>query len=138
MTRTVLTAILLAFTSLPLPLAAEGGATLSGGVKSQIEKKGSGSGAEIGDIVTVHYTGWLKNGKKFDSSKDRNRPFQFRLGAGMVIKGWDVGVRGMKKGEVRTLIIPPAMAYGNRGAGNIIPPGATLKFRIELLDIKRN
>src|SRR5581483_6062955 len=100
------------------------------------ETVGTGPEAKSGDTVDVHYTGWLTNGKKFDSSKDRGKPFSFRLGAGMVIKGWDEGVAGMKVGGKRTLIIPPELGYGPRGAGGVIPPNATLKFEVELLDVK--
>jgi FKBP-type peptidyl-prolyl cis-trans isomerase FkpA len=100
---------------------------------------GAGATAAAGQYVTVHYTGWLYNngeqGAKFDSSKDRNDPFQFDLGAGMVIKGWDEGVAGMQVGGKRTLIIPPEMGYGARGAGGVIPPNATLKFDVELLAV---
>jgi FKBP-type peptidyl-prolyl cis-trans isomerase FkpA len=100
---------------------------------------GTGAEARAGQTVTVHYTGWLYNngqqGAKFDSSRDRNDPFQFTLGAGMVIAGWDQGVVGMKVGGQRTLIIPPDMAYGARGAGGVIPPNATLKFDVELLGV---
>lgn len=98
-----------------------------------------GTGAEVqpSRTVTVHYTGWLfdngEQGEKFDSSKDRGEPFMFPLGGGMVIKGWDEGVQGMKEGGQRTLIIPPALGYGARGAGGVIPPNATLKFEVELL-----
>lgn len=106
-------------------------------------KVGSGEEAEIGKTVNVHYTGWLydetapdKKGKKFDSSLDRNEHFSFMLGAGRVIKGWDKGVQGMKVGGQRTLIIPPSMAYGERGAGNVIPPNATLIFDVELVGLK--
>ena len=107
----------------------------------QIEDTVVGDGAEAtrGARVTVHYTGWLYNdgvqGAKFDSSKDRNDPFQFQLGAGMVIKGWDEGVQGMKVGGQRTLIIPAELGYGARGAGGVIPPNATLKFDVELLAV---
>jgi FKBP-type peptidyl-prolyl cis-trans isomerase FkpA len=98
---------------------------------------GEGELAVVGKNVTVHYTGWLFNdgeqGAKFDSSKDRNDPFVFRLGAGQVIQGWDEGVAGMKVGGARTLIIPAALGYGARGAGGVIPPNATLKFDVELL-----
>ncbi len=90
--------------------------------------------------MVVHYTGWLFNdgvqGEKFDSSKDRRDPFMFALGSGMVIKGWDEGVAGMRVGGARTLVIPPEMGYGARGAGGVIPPNATLKFEVELLGIK--
>ncbi|HPM01693.1 MAG TPA: FKBP-type peptidyl-prolyl cis-trans isomerase, partial [Candidatus Cloacimonadota bacterium] len=95
----------------------------------------NGEACKKGDLVRVHYTGWLLDGKKFDSSKDRNQPFDFKLGAGMVIKGWDQGVDGMKIGEVRMLTIPSDMAYGDRGAGGVIPPKATLKFEVQLLEI---
>jgi len=98
---------------------------------------GEGEQAIVGKHVTVHYTGWLFNdgeqGEKFDSSKDRNDPFVFRLGAGQVIQGWDEGVAGMKVGGSRMLIIPPSLGYGARGAGGVIPPNATLKFDVELL-----
>jgi len=101
--------------------------------------EGTGAVAAKGQRVTVHYTGWLYEqgvqGAKFDSSKDRNDPFVFHLGAGMVISGWDEGVAGMKEGGARTLIIPPSLGYGARGAGGVIPPNATLKFDVELLSV---
>jgi len=101
---------------------------------------GDGAEAAAGQHVSVHYTGWLyqdgEQGAKFDSSRDRNDPFGFPLGAGMVIKGWDEGVQGMKIGGQRTLIIPPELGYGARGAGGVIPPNATLKFDVELLGLE--
>jgi FKBP-type peptidyl-prolyl cis-trans isomerase FkpA len=106
-------------------------------------KQGSGAEAVSGKPVIVHYTGWIyddskpdKKGAKFDSSRDRQVPFGFLLGAGKVIRGWDEGVVGMKVGGQRTLIIPPAMGYGERGAGGVIPPNATLIFDVELLEVK--
>lgn len=97
---------------------------------------GTGRAAQAGDLVTVHYTGWLENGSKFDSSKDRNDPFQFPLGRGHVIKGWDEGVQGMLIGGTRKLTIPADLGYGARGAGGVIPPNATLIFEVELLDLQ--
>jgi FKBP-type peptidyl-prolyl cis-trans isomerase len=96
---------------------------------------GDGDVAVAGKSVTVHYTGWLENGKKFDSSFDRGQPFSFPLGAGRVIKGWDEGVQGMKVGGKRKLTIPPGLGYGARGAGGVIPPHATLIFDVELLKV---
>ena len=106
------------------------------GLKYIDEKEGAGDRAQSGDTVEVHYTGWLKDGKKFDSSVDRGKPFSFKLGAGQVIKGWDEGVAGMRVGGKRKLIIPPELGYGKRGAGNVIPPDAELTFEVELLKIK--
>ena len=112
--------------------------TTPSGLQYEDTDQGQGAQAQSGQHVTVHYTGWLYNngeqGAKFDSSKDRKSPFDFSLGAGMVIRGWDEGVAGMKIGGKRTLIIPPQLGYGARGAGGAIPPNATLKFDVELLD----
>jgi len=97
---------------------------------------GTGAIAAAGQTVSVHYTGWLENGKKFYSSVDRGQPFSFPLGAGRVIKGWDEGVATMKVGGLRKLTIPPDLGYGARGAGGVIPPNATLVFDVELLDVR--
>ena len=97
---------------------------------------GTGRRAKRGDTATVHYIGWLADGKKFDSSVDRKEPFSFRVGAGQVIKGWDEGVGTMKVGGKRKLTIPPQLGYGTRGAGHIIPPNATLTFDVELLELR--
>jgi FKBP-type peptidyl-prolyl cis-trans isomerase FkpA len=97
---------------------------------------GTGATATAGQEVIVHYTGWLTNGTKFDSSKDRNDPFVFPLGQRNVIAGWDEGVQGMQVGGVRKLTIPPELGYGARGAGGVIPPNATLVFEVELLDVR--
>lgn len=103
----------------------------------QIEdlQQGSGAEANTGNQVQVHYTGWLTNGTKFDSSLDRGKPFGFKLGEGRVIPGWEQGVVGMKVGGKRKLTIPPHLGYGDRGAAGVIPPGATLVFEVELLDV---
>lgn len=103
------------------------------GLKYDDLVEGNGDTATAGQMVTVHYTGWLENGQKFDSSKDRNDPFRFKLGAGQVIRGWDEGVAGMKIGGTRKLTIPAHLGYGARGAGGVIPPNATLIFDVELL-----
>jgi len=108
----------------------------AGGLKFEVLKAGSGMEATAGKTVTVHYTGWLTDGTKFDSSVDRQEPFSFSLGAGQVIKGWDQGVQGMKLGEKRKLTIPPELGYGIQGASGVIPPNATLVFEVELLDVK--
>jgi FKBP-type peptidyl-prolyl cis-trans isomerase FkpA len=137
-------------TSGPAVATTDPSATLSSKIGANVTqlqkldvKQGTGAEALAGKAVIVHYTGWLYNpavpdghGKKFDSSVDRKVPFGFILGEGKVIKGWDEGVAGMKVGGKRTLVIPPNMAYGERGAGGIIPPNATLVFDVELVDIK--
>jgi len=110
--------------------------TTASGLKYTDEKVGTGAEAKPGQTAVVHYTGWLTDGKKFDSSKDRGQPFSFPLGGGRVIKGWDEGVQGMKVGGVRKLTIPPQLGYGASGAGGVIPPNATLVFEVELLDVK--
>lgn len=130
-----------------LPLIAFAGKAQAAGPVTELEiidhKVGEGAEAGIGDTVSVHYTGWLydenaadKKGRQFDSSHERNAHFSFMLGAGRVIKGWDHGVRGMKIGGERTLIVPPAMAYGSRGVGKIIPPDSTLIFDVQLIGIQ--
>lgn len=106
------------------------------GLKYVEMKVGTGAQPQAGQVVIVHYTGWLVDGTKFDSSRDRGQPFQFVLGRGQVIKGWDEGVASMKVGGVRKLIIPPALGYGASGAGGVIPPNATLNFEVELLELK--
>lgn len=139
----VVTSALLFFVSLTVS-AYEEHASGSAPQLEKIDRKvGEGEEADIGKTVNVHYTGWLydesaqdNKGRKFDSSHDRNAHFSFMLGAGRVIKGWDQGVRGMRVGGERTLIIPPSMAYGNSGAGGIIPPNATLIFDVQLVGIQ--
>jgi FKBP-type peptidyl-prolyl cis-trans isomerase FkpA len=115
--------------------------TTASGLQYEDTVVGDGAEANKGQNVSVHYTGWLYNdgqqGAKFDSSRDRNDPFEFFLGGGMVIKGWDEGVQGMKVGGQRTLVIPAGLGYGARGAGGVIPPNATLKFDVELLAVGR-
>ena len=109
--------------------------TNENGLKLQDLQVGEGQEAQSGKKVSVHYTGWLTDGKKFDSSVDRGTPFQFTLGARQVIQGWDQGVLGMKVGGKRKLTIPPTLAYGERGAGGVIPPNATLVFEVELIEV---
>jgi FKBP-type peptidyl-prolyl cis-trans isomerase FkpA len=116
--------------------------TTASGLEFDDVTLGSGATAQAGQHVTVHYTGWLhdpaaahQRGRKFDSSKDRNDPFRFDLGEGMVIAGWDEGVQGMQVGGTRVLVIPPQLGYGARGAGGVIPPNATLVFEVELLAV---
>lgn len=122
-------------TSAPTKVTGAGTKTASGLQYWDI-KAGTGKVAEKGHKVTVHYTGWLTSGKKFDSSVDAGRPFEFSLGAGQVIQGWDEGVAGMKIGGKRQLRIPPQLGYGDRGAGGVIPPNATLIFDVELLGVQ--
>ena len=110
--------------------------TTASGLQYDDEVVGTGAEAKAGNTVDVHYTGTLKDGKKFDSSLDRGKPFSFKLGAGQVIKGWDEGVAGMKVGGKRKLVIPSDLAYGKRGAGGVIPPDAELTFIVELLKVK--
>jgi FKBP-type peptidyl-prolyl cis-trans isomerase FkpA len=137
---------LLAVAVLGLLLAAAGFGeekmvTMPSGLKYTDQVVGTGDEAVNGATLDMHYTGWLyengKRGKKFDSSVDRGRHFTFKLGAGMVIKGWDQGVKGMKVGGKRELIIPPDLGYGARGAGNVIPPNSTLDFEVELLKVSK-
>jgi FKBP-type peptidyl-prolyl cis-trans isomerase len=116
--------------------AGEQEVTTESGLKYSDVAVGNGREAMLGDTATVHYTGWLTDGKKFDSSVDRKEPFSFRVGAGQVIKGWDEGVAGMKIGGKRKLTIPPQLGYGPRGAGGVIPPNATLIFDVELLGLR--
>jgi FKBP-type peptidyl-prolyl cis-trans isomerase len=123
-------------TSATAASAASNVVTTSSGLKYEVLREGNGPVAKAGQTVSVHYTGWLTDGTKFDSSVDRGQPFSFALGAGQVIKGWDEGVAGMKVGEKRKLTIPSDLGYGQRGAGNVIPPNATLVFDVELLGIQ--
>ena len=113
------------------------GTTTPSGLQYWDIKVGAGVEAVNGKTVQVHYTGWLTDGKKFDSSVDRREPFSFTLGAQQVIRGWDEGVKGMKVGGKRQLKIPPALGYGSRGAGGVIPPNATLIFDVELLGVNQ-
>jgi FKBP-type peptidyl-prolyl cis-trans isomerase FkpA len=122
----------------PAPVVLDQGSatTTASGLIIEELAVGSGTVAEAGNRVSVHYTGWLTDGTKFDSSLDRNQPFEFRLGAGQVIRGWDEGVAGMQVGGKRKLTIPPQLGYGERGAGGVIPPNAVLVFEVELLGVR--
>lgn len=120
----------------PLGPDAEGYFTSSTGLKFRDLKKGEGQRPRNGQTVVVHYVGWLTNGQKFDSSVDRGQPFEFVVGAGNVIKGWDEGVKGMHIGGERRLLIPPKLGYGSAGSGDSIPPNSTLVFDIQLLGTK--
>lgn len=135
----VLAAMVAACAQSQAPAGGGGGGnevTTPSGLKYTDVKVGDGAEAKSGQNVSVHYTGTLTDGKKFDSSKDRNQPFNFPLGAGRVIKGWDEGVAGMKVGGVRKLVIPANLGYGAQGAGGVIPPNATLLFEVELLAVQ--
>ena len=145
MIRIARTVVVLAVFAAVMPFGGSNAATnqvieMPNGLKYTDDKTGDGAAATAGKKVSVHYTGWLyKNdakGAKFDSSVDRGQPFQFTLGAHQVIAGWDEGVAGMKVGGKRTLIIPPELGYGARGAGGVIPPNATLMFDVELLRVQ--
>lgn len=124
----------------PQALAAGKTMTTASGLKMEDNQAGTGQTPKTGDTCVMHYTGWLyengAKGAKFDSSVDRGQPFAFTIGVGQVIKGWDEGVASMKVGGKRTLIIPPELGYGARGAGRVIPPNATLLFEVELLGIR--
>ena len=145
LTRLACAVLALAIVAAVTPLRRSDAATnqvieMPSGLKYTDTKTGDGAAAAAGNKVSVHYTGWLYNngakGTKFDSSVDRGQPFQFTLGAHQVIAGWDEGVAGMKVGGKRTLIIPPDLGYGARGAGGAIPPNATLTFDVELLKVE--
>lgn len=110
--------------------------TTASGLQYSVDRPGTGAQPTAGQTVSVHYTGWLTNGTKFDSSRDRNQPLEFAVGTGRVIRGWDEGLLAMKVGERRTLVIPPDLGYGARGAGGVIPPNATLVFAVELLSVR--
>ena len=140
--KPVMTAVILMMAAIAAitPTLAQPVMTTPDGLKIIEIKSGSGASPKPGQTAVVHYTGWLyengAKGKKFDSSVDRGQPFEFPVGKGQVIAGWDEGVATMKVGGKRTLIIPPALGYGDRGAGGVIPPNATLIFDVELLGIK--
>jgi FKBP-type peptidyl-prolyl cis-trans isomerase len=124
-------------TDQPAKIAENAYTITSSGLKYADIKIGSGKEAVSGDSVTVHYSGWLENGKRFDSSVIRNKPLSFKLGRGTVIAGWEEGIAGMKVGGIRQLVIPPDLAYGEYGAAGVIPPNATLIFDVQLLKVKK-
>jgi FKBP-type peptidyl-prolyl cis-trans isomerase FkpA len=124
-------------TDQPANIAENAYTVTNSGLKYADIKIGSGEEAVAGDSVTVHYSGWLENGKQFDSSVMRNKPLSFKLGSGTVIAGWEEGVAGMKVGGIRQLVIPPDLAYGEYGAAGVIPPNATLIFDVQLLKVKK-
>ncbi|MDE3059081.1 MAG: FKBP-type peptidyl-prolyl cis-trans isomerase [Bacteroidota bacterium] len=133
--------LLFIFTIIPMLITfsgcvKKGERVISTGVRYTVIQEGSGAAPKRGDSVTVNYTGWLEDGKKFDSSVDRHQPFTFRLGVGEVIRGWDDGIATMKAGGITKFTIPPELAYGNRGVPGVIPPDATLIFEVELLAVK--
>jgi FKBP-type peptidyl-prolyl cis-trans isomerase len=134
----VLAALVAACAQSQAPAGGGGGneVTTPSGLKYADTKVGAGAEAKAGQTAVVHYTGWLTDGKKFDSSKDRGQPFTFPLGGGRVIKGWDEGVQGMKVGGTRKLTIPASLGYGAQGAGGVIPPNATLVFEVDLLELR--
>lgn len=134
--KTTLLALLVGLSINPINSAAPKTTTTDSGLQIVEVKEGTGIIPKAGDIVRVHYTGTLPDGTKFDSSRDRNEPFQFTLGEGQVIKGWDEGISTMKVGGRRNLIIPPDLGYGARGAGTTIPANATLHFDVELIGIQ--
>ena len=110
--------------------------TTASGLQYTVDQPGTGVQPQAGQTVAVHYTGWLTDGTKFDSSRDRGRPLEFPVGQGRVIKGWDEGIAAMHVGEKRTRVSPPSLGYGARGAGGVIPPNATLVFKVELVDAR--
>lgn len=132
----ILALAFLTYRSLSQPNQASSTTQTNNGLVIEDIKEGDGAQAQAGNTVTVHYTGWLTNGDKFDSSLDRNQPYEFKLGVGNVIQGWDQGIAGMKVGGKRKLTIPAELAYGAQGAGGVIPPDATLIFEVELLGIQ--
>ena len=134
--KRVLSVILLALTMVGCSSDSPEATVTSSGLQIEELVVGEGESARVGATAVVHYTGWLVDGTKFDSSVDRDSPFDFVIGEGRVIKGWDEGVATMRVGGKRKLTIPPDLAYGDRGVGDVIPPGATLVFEVELLEVR--